>query len=255
MLRLNSDLQDSFRAVTTLHTELEDRAEALRRSVDVRGRVVANVSHEFRTPLHAILGLSQLLLDTVDGPLTSEQRKQVSFIRGGAEQLSQMVNDLLDLSKIEAGKVLIPSERFSARDLFGALRGMLAPLLSRDSAVKLVFEEPPEALGLETDRGKTSQVMRNLISNALKFTERGEVRVSCATDGKGGTRLIVKDTGVGLAAEDHQRVFEEFEQAGLSAGARAAGTGLGLPIPRRLAALLGGTLTSRARSGKALLSR
>ena len=249
VLRLNADLEDSFRAVKVMHAELEDRAEALRLSVDVRGRVVANVSHEFRTPLHAILGLSQLLLDQIDGVLNAEQRKQVGFIRTGAEQLSQMVGDLLDLSKLEAGKVSIRVERFPARELFGALRGMLAPLLPRDGAVRLVFDDPPEDLELETDRAKTSQVMRNLISNALKFTERGEVRVGIALDGKGGTRLSVKDTGAGIAPEDHLRIFEEFEQAG-GAESRAAGTGLGLPISRKLATLLGGTLTLESEEGK-----
>ena len=238
-LKLNQDLEDSFRAVKTMHAELEDRADALRRSVDVRGRVVANVSHEFRTPLHAILGLSQLLLDQSDGPLMPEQRKQVGFIRAGAEQLSQMVNDLLDLSKIEAGKVLIRSEKFSIYDLFRALRGMLAPLQPAGSKVALVFEEVPESLTLETDRAKTSQVMRNLIANALKFTETGEVRVSAAQDKNGVTRLTVKDTGMVIAPGDQQRIFEEFEQIG---SAREQGTGLGLAISRRLAALLNGKL-------------
>ena len=250
VVALNRSLEDSMRAVKAMHAELEDRAEALRRSVDVRGRVVSNVSHEFRTPLHAMLGLSQLLLDEADGPLTAEQRKQISFIRQGAEQLSEMVNDLLDLSKIEAGKVLIRSEKFAVGEFFGALRGMLAPLWRQDSGVRLVFEEPPAELFLETDRAKVSQVMRNLISNALKFTQQGEVRISAARGADGLTRLVVRDTGLGIAPDDHERVFEEFEQIAGPEQARVRGTGLGLPISRRIATLLSGTLTLESELGK-----
>ena len=250
VLSLNRSLEDSMSAVKTMHAELEDRADALRRSVDVRGRVVSNVSHEFRTPVHAMLGLSQLLLDEADGPLTGEQRKQVSFIRQGAEQLSQMVNDLLDLSKIESGKMLIRSEKFAVGEFFGALRGMLAPLAQQDSEVRLVFEEPPENLLLETDRAKLSQIMRNLISNALKFTQKGEVRVSAACGADGTARLVVCDTGIGIAPEDHERVFEEFEQVLGPQQARVGGTGLGLPISRRIATLLSGTLTLESGRGK-----
>ena len=251
VVSLNRSLEDSMSAVKAMHAELEDRADALRRSVDLRGRVVFNVSHEFRTPLHGMLGLAQLLLDETDGPLTGEQRKQISFIRQCAEQLSQMVNDLLDLSKIEAGKVLIRSEKFGVGEFFSALRGMLAPLAQQqDSDVRLVFEEPPETFQLETDRGKLSQVMRNLISNALKFTEKGEVRVSAACGADGITRLAVRDTGIGIAPEDHERVFEEFEQVLGPQQARVGGTGLGLPISRRIATLLGGTLTLKSEQGK-----
>ena len=250
VLSLNSSLKDSMSAVKAMHAELEERADALRQSVDLRGRVVSNVSHEFRTPLHGMLGLAKLLLDEVDGPLTGEQRKQISFIRQCAEQLSQMVNDLLDLSKIESGKVLIRSEKFAVGEFFGALRGMLAPLAQKDSGLRLVFEEPPETLQLETDRGKLSQVMRNLISNALKFTQKGEVRVSAAPGADGMTRLVVCDTGLGIAPEDHERVFEEFEQVLGPQQACVRGTGLGLPISRRIATLLSGTLTLESEIGK-----
>ena len=250
VLSLNSSLKDSMSAVKAMHAELEERADALRQSVDLRGRVVSNVSHEFRTPLHGMLGLAKLLLDEVDGPLTGEQRKQISFIRQCAEQLSQMVNDLLDLSKIESGKVLIRSEKFAVGEFFGALRGMLAPLAQKDSGLRLVFEEPPETLQLETDRSKLSQVMRNLISNALKFTQKGEVRVSAAPGADGMTRLVVCDTGLGIAPEDHERVFEEFEQVLGPQQACVRGTGLGLPISRRIATLLSGTLTLESEIGK-----
>ena len=250
VVSLNRSLEDSMRAVKTMHAELEDRAGALRRSVDVRGRVVSNVSHEFRTPLHAMLGLSKLLLDEADGPLTGEQRKQITFIRQGAEQLSQIVNDLLDLSKIEAGKEILRSEKFAVSELLGALRGMLAPLAEPGSGVRLVFDTPPEDFLLETDRAKVSQVMRNLISNALKFTQQGEIRISASRVAGGLTRLVVRDTGLGIAPGDHERVFEEFEQIADSQEAGVRGTGLGLPISRRIATLLSGTLTLESELGQ-----
>jgi signal transduction histidine kinase len=144
VLSLNRSLEDSMSAVKAMHAELEDRADALRQSLAARGRVVSNVSHELRVPLHSMLGLSQMLLDEKDGPLNSEQRKQLSFIRQGAEQLAQMVDDLLDLSKIESGTVLLRPTSFTVAGFFSALRGMLAPLARPDSGVRLVFDEPPE---------------------------------------------------------------------------------------------------------------
>jgi len=243
VVALNRSLEDSILAVRAMHAELEDRADALRRSVDVRGRVVSHVSHEFRTPLNAISALSRLLLAESDNPLTGEPRKQVGFISQGAEQLSLMVNDLLDLSKLEAGKVPVRPEKFFVTELFGALRGMLAPLLRKDTGVLLVFEEPAPDHLLETDLSKVSQVMRNLISNALKFTQRGEIRISAAREPDGSTALIVRDTGLGIAPDNQDRIFEEFEQIAGPTQARARGTGLGLSISRRIATILGGTLT------------
>jgi signal transduction histidine kinase/CheY-like chemotaxis protein len=235
------DLGESNRAVITLHAELEDRAASLKRVADVKGRVVANVSHEFRTPLHTILGLSSILLDASDGPLTEEQRKQVRYIRTSAEELQQLVNDLLDLSKAESGKAQLRPERFTLGDLFAAMRGQMRPLVDPNGPVQLVFEEPDAALPLETDHGKVAQVLRNLISNALKFTERGEVRV---TSSHTGDRLVlsVTDSGIGIAPEHVDRIFEEFGQVESHLQKRVKGTGLGLPLSKRLAELLDGEL-------------
>src|SRR5262249_4518416 len=175
------ELDESNRGVLTLHRELADKADSLKRNADVKSRVVANVSHEFRTPLHTILGLSQLLLDGTDGPLVDEQLKQVRFIRSSAEELSTLVNDMLDLSKAESGTSILRPERFSASDFFSALRGQLRPLrVSTD--VELVFEQPDPDFVIETDHGKLAQIVRNLVSNALKFTEQGEVRVTLTAE-------------------------------------------------------------------------
>jgi signal transduction histidine kinase/CheY-like chemotaxis protein len=242
------ELDESNRGVRTLHAELEDKAATLQRTSEVKSRVVANISHEFRTPLHTILGLARLLLDATDGPLTPEQEKQIRFIRTAAEELSEIVNDMLDLSKAESGKVQVRPERFGVVDFFAALRGMLRPLLAPAAGVELVFDAAG-AIELETDQGKVAQILRNLVSNALKFTERGEVRVSFEAD---GDRAIfrVKDTGIGIAPENFDRVFEEFGQVDSHLQRQVKGTGLGLPLSRRLAALLGGTLTVDSRVGE-----
>jgi signal transduction histidine kinase/CheY-like chemotaxis protein len=242
-------LGESNRAVVTLHAELEDRAASLKRAADVKGRVVANVSHEFRTPLHTILGLSGILLDASDGPLTEEQRKQVRYIRTSAEELQQLVNDLLDLSKAESGKAQLRPEKFTLAELFAAMRGQMRPLVDPNQPIELVMDEPAEHVELETDHGKVAQVLRNLISNALKFTERGEVHVSARPQAD-RISFVVRDTGIGIASEDFDRIFEEFGQIDSPLQKKVKGTGLGLPLSRRLAELLDGHLSVASEPGK-----
>ncbi len=174
---LNRELQDTNRGVVALYAELDERADHLRRADELKSKFLSHMSHEFRTPLNSILALSRLLHERSDGELTAEQEKQVQFIRKAAENLTELVNDLLDLAKVEAGKTVVAPAEFTVADLFGTLRGMLRPLLVGD-AVALVFDDPVHLRPLETDEGKVSQILRNFISNAIKFTERGEVRVS-----------------------------------------------------------------------------
>ncbi|MFN8489363.1 MAG: ATP-binding protein [Caldilineaceae bacterium] len=243
LARLNQELEDTNRGVVALYAELDEKADHLRRADEMKSRFLSNMSHEFRTPLHSILALSRLLLDRSDGELNSEQEKQVRFVRKSAEGLLEMVNDLLDLAKIEAGKTEIQPIEFTAANLFSALRGMLRPLLVGE-AVNLIFEEPKAIPPLYTDEGKVSQILRNFISNALKFTERGEVRVKATLAERGDMVLFsVSDTGVGIAEEDQQRIFEEFTQVENPLQRRIKGTGLGLPLCRKLATLLGGAVS------------
>ena len=152
----------------------------------MKSRFLSNVSHEFRTPLNWIMALSQLLLSRSDGDLTEEQEKQVGFIRKGAGALLELVSDLLDLAKIEAGKVEVHPAEFTVENLLSALRGVFRPMLTH-KAVDLIFEETRGMPPLVTDEGKVSQILRNFISNALKFTERGEVRVRAALRPKATT--------------------------------------------------------------------
>src|SRR5262249_20604866 len=147
-----------------------------------------------------------------DGDLTPEQEKQVTLMCRAAEGLTELVNDLLDLAKVEAGKVVVRPHEFDVGALFGALRGMLRPLLAHNSSVSLTFDEPVAAPPLHTDEGKVSQILRNFISNALRFTERGEVRVSATPGPDGMVTFSVADTGIGIAEEDQERIFQEFTQ-------------------------------------------
>ena len=174
-------MEDTNRGVVALYAELDERAEQLRRASELKSRFLSNMSHEFRTPLNSILALSRLLMDRTDGPLTVEQERQVTYIRRSAESLTELVNDLLDLAKVEAGKLEIRPSYFTIGELFGALRGVMKPLQQND-AVDLIFEDVTDCPPLFTDEAKLAQILRNLISNALKFTERGEVRVAAAFD-------------------------------------------------------------------------
>lgn len=247
--RLNTELEDTNRGVVALYAELDERAEQLRQASELKSRFLSNMSHEFRTPLNSILALSRLLLDRADGPLTAEQERQVGYIRRSAESLTDLVNDLLDLAKVEAGKLDVRPRLFTIAELFGALRGVMKPLQQND-AVELIFEEPTVAAALMTDEAKVAQILRNLISNALKFTEKGQVRVSASfDDGNRHCALVVADTGIGIAAADQEMVFQEFSQVANVLQFRAKGTGLGLPFSRRLAELLGGTLTVASAPG------
>lgn len=249
LVRLNQELEDTNRGVVALYAELNDRAESLQKASELKTRFLSDLSHEFRTPLNGILNLSDMLLSRLDGDLGEEQEKQVSFIRRSAESLTDLVNDLLDLAKVEAGKVDVNVTAFQVEDLFGALRGMLRPLLSQNSAVKLIFEDGTNLPILQTDEGKISQILRNFVSNALKFTERGEVRISAELGANQTIVFTVADTGIGIALEDQKHIFEEFVQIDNPLQRRFKGTGLGLSLCKRLAALLGGTINVHSNVG------
>ena len=241
--RLNAELEDTNRGVVALYSELDDKAEQLKQASELKSRFLSNMGHEFRTPLNSVLALSGLLLDGLDGSLTGEQARQVTYIRQAAEGLTELVNDLLDLAKVEAGNVDLRPRDFTVHELFGGLRGMLKPL-SLNDGVNLIFDEGGDLPPLRTDMGKLSQILRNFISNALKFTEEGEVRVTARlTPDCRRLAFVVRDTGIGIAPEHHEAVFDEFLQVENRLQARHKGTGLGLPLSRKLAELLGGVVS------------
>jgi len=249
LAQLNRELDETNRGVVALYAELDDRADFLQRASELKSHFLSNMSHEFRTPLNSIMALSQILIDRMDGELTEEQDKQVRFIKNSAQDLTDLVNDLLDLAKVEAGKVTIRPARFDVKTLFAALRGMLRPLLAQNSSVRLVFDDPDEDIEIFSDEAKLSQILRNLISNALKFTERGEVRIFVSRDQDQTIAFEVSDTGIGIAAEDQERIFQEWTQVEGKMQKVAKGTGLGLPLSRKLAQLLGGNVSVNSEVG------
>jgi signal transduction histidine kinase len=249
LTRLNAELEDTNRGVMALYSELDERAAHLRAADETKTRFLSSVSHEFRTPVNSILALSKILLHRLDGELTTEQERQVRYIFQAADQLSTLIDDLLDLRKVEAGKIQLRVEKFTVPDLLAALRGMFKPLATNDN-VSLLFEEPGELPELYTDQGKVAQILRNLVSNALKFTVRGSVRVSCRLSQDGHLILFeVADTGIGISPENHRRIFEEFSQVENPLQRTVKGTGLGLPLSQRLAGLLGGSIEIRSQIG------
>jgi len=236
---LRAELDETNQGVLALYAELDNQAEELRQASDLKSRFLSYMSHEFRTPLGSILSITGLLADELDGPLGPEQHKQVGFISTSARELSDMVDDLLDLAKIEAGRITISPAWFDMLDLFAALRGMFRPIVDA-GAVDLIFEEPIGLPRLYTDDKKVAQILRNFVSNSLKFTQAGEVRVSASLENEREIRFAVSDTGIGIPSELHNTLFEDFSQIDSPLQKRLRGTGLGLSLCKRFAMLLGG---------------
>ena len=246
---LSRELAETNSGVVALYAELDDIAGRLREVSELKSRFLSYMSHEFRTPLGAIRSMTRLLLDRLDGQLTPEQEKQVTFIQGAALELTEMVDDLLDLAKIEAGRISISPAWFEMVDLFAALRGMFKPMLTNPD-VALTFEEPVGMPRAFTDDKKVSQILRNFISNALKFTQRGEVRVSARYSAPSQVVFAVSDTGVGIAKEHQDKLFQDFVQVDSTIQRRLRGAGLGLALSKRLAELLGGSVRVESEVGR-----
>ncbi|WNH48266.1 HAMP domain-containing sensor histidine kinase [Stenotrophomonas aracearum] len=238
---LRAELEETNQGVLALYAELDQQAEQLREVSELKSRFLSYMSHEFRTPLGSILSMTRLLEDGMDGPLTDEQRRQVRFISGSAGELREMVDDLLDLAKIEAGRITISPAWFELMDLFSALRGMFRPLIEGNQ-VDLVFEDPPALPMLYTDDKKLAQILRNFISNALKFTPNGQVIVSAQRVDTQSVCFSVRDTGIGIPQDLLPTLFEDFVQVDTPLQKRLRGTGLGLSLCKRFAELLGGTV-------------
>ena len=247
--RLNVELEETNRGVLALYAELEDRAAELRRASEYKSRFLSIISHELRTPLTSVLNLSRLLLDRVDGDLTPDQERQITLIRNSVQSLTEMVNELLDLAKIEAGKTTLRLTRSAVADLVTGLRGVFRPVVQSNS-VALVFDDPDPALELCTDEGKLAQVLRNFIANAVKFTERGEIRLTVTSEGDDRVTFAVSDTGIGIAADDQSLIFEEFTQVDNPRQRYVKGTGLGLSLSKRIAELLQGEIGLRSAPGE-----
>ncbi|GAA4702561.1 ATP-binding protein [Pseudonocardia yuanmonensis] len=246
---LSEELEETNRGVVALYAELDDASTRLREASEAKTRFWANVSHELRTPLNSVLGISRLLLDPGGGgSLDPEQRHQVELIRDAGAMLLSLVNELLDVAKAESGQLTATIVPTDLGAVFDALRATLRPVAGAE--VELVVERPAIDV-VWTDPELLGRILRNLVSNGLKFTEQGEVRVRAGLAADGGeVEIRVSDTGIGIPAEHQQRVFEEFYQVRGHLQATSGGTGLGLPYSRRLAAILGGSLELDSEPGR-----
>jgi signal transduction histidine kinase/CheY-like chemotaxis protein/CHASE3 domain sensor protein len=252
----NSQLEEQAQTLETqkddlqrASDELNARAEQLERASQYKSDFLANMSHELRTPLNSLLILAKLLGDNAAGNLTAEQVRFAGTIQSSGNDLLTLINDILDLSKIEAGHVQIRPEGVSLQRLAADLDPLFRPL-AEERGLELaitVDAEAPEIL--ETDRQRLEQILKNLLSNACKFTEAGSVRLSITAAGD-QVLFAVEDTGIGISPDQQAAVFEAFQQADGGISRRFGGTGLGLSISRELARLLGGTLSLRSAPGE-----
>ncbi|SNS95263.1 Signal transduction histidine kinase [Asanoa hainanensis] len=238
--QLSDELEETNRGVVALYAELDERSAQLRAASEAKTRFLANVSHELRAPVTAVIGLARLLDDPESDPLTDDQARQVALIRSSSDDLLRLVNDLLDLAKAESGTIEPDWSDVDLRLLFSQLRGTVRAMAT--GAVELVVSDPEPPATIRSDEVLLAQVLRNLLHNGLKFTAAGEVRMSAEQHGDDWLIRVV-DTGVGIPSELQDRIFEEFYQVPGRSPTGAKGTGLGLPYARRLVTLLGGAMS------------
>ncbi|MDP9266924.1 MAG: response regulator [Acidobacteriota bacterium] len=245
---LQQEKQQNLELIEAQHNQLELRNREVERANQMKSQFLANMSHELRTPLNAILGFSELLDDQGPGPLNEKQARFVGYVRTGARHLLQLINDILDLSKIEAGQLELQCEDFHLYSAVPEVISLIRPL-AMGKRVTLEVSEPEQELTVYADRLRIKQVLYNLLSNAVKFTpEGGKVTLEVGIHG-GRPAIIVTDTGIGIRPEDQETIFEEFRQVGDEAS-KQQGTGLGLAITRRLVENQGGKIWVESEPGK-----
>jgi signal transduction histidine kinase len=215
------------------HIQLEQASQ-------LKSQFLANMSHEFRTPLNAILGYTSMLLEGVNGELQPPQKRNLSRVDSNAKHLLSIINDILDISRIEAGKMPLHLAEFEVPELLAELLAEVEPLIAR-TTLDVRLEADPGVPPLHSDRQKLKQILLNFLTNAIKFTPRGTVKVGARVEGQ-QFAISVEDTGIGIAEQDHEKVFEDFRQADSSVTREYGGAGLGLSICRRLAGMLGGRI-------------
>lgn len=232
--------------LTELNAQLKERQEKLEEAMGVRNRFYASMSHELRTPINAVIGYSTLMIDNIYGPLNEKQREGLQRTLRAARHLLELVNDVLDLSKIEAGKIELALAPVNVANLIDDLFVTVRPLAD-EHGTQLSFKRPPEDVSIVTDPRRVRQILLNLLSNAIKFGNKKPISVECTAGDDGGVSISVIDQGEGISREDQHRIFEEFVQVSAN---QQMGTGLGLPISRRLATLLDGSLVVQSEPGK-----
>jgi len=243
-------LDQKNEALGQVQAELEKRARDLERASQYKSQFLANMSHELRTPLNSSLILAKLLSENAPGNLSEEQVRYADTIYSAGNDLLNLINDILDISKVEAGKLELSPEYVPLRHVLDTLRMTFEPLAKNkqlDFAVELAPDLPPT---LYTDRQRVEQILKNLLSNAIKFTSAGRISISVTATGTGQLRFAVRDSGIGIRAADHEAIFGAFQQADGTTSRQYGGTGLGLSISRDLAGLLGGAITLASTPGE-----
>jgi signal transduction histidine kinase/DNA-binding response OmpR family regulator len=237
-------------ALTAAQDQLQERALELERASRYKSEFLANMSHELRTPLNSSLILAKLLADNAGGNLTDEQVRFAHTIYSAGNDLLQLINDILDISKVEAGKLELVPEDVPVRRAVEGLARIFEPLARQKALDFRVDIAPDVPATLHTDRQRIEQILKNLLSNAIKFTDRGAVSLIVETAGEDKLAFRVRDSGIGIAPDQQERIFDAFHQADGTTSRRFGGTGLGLSISRDLTGLLGGTLTVESRPGE-----
>ena len=252
VIELNMRLAHHAAELETINREIAGKNLELAEASRMKSAFIANMSHELRTPLNAIIGFTGALLMKLPGPLTPDQDKQLNTIRTSARHLLSLINDILDVAKIEAGKVTLQVEPIQCQDLLAQTADTLRPLAAQ-KGLALTVELPGEPIMVESDKRALTQVIINLINNAIKFTDTGAIKVSLShalIDGELMTRFSVADTGVGIKADDQPKLFQAFSQLDATSTRHAEGAGLGLYLCQNLANLLGGALSFTSEYGK-----
>ncbi|MBD8530315.1 MULTISPECIES: response regulator [unclassified Massilia] len=245
---LNLDMKNA--ALTEAQEQLRARALDLERASRYKSEFLANMSHELRTPLNSSLILAKLLSDNVPGNLNEEQVRFAQTIYSAGNDLLHLINDILDISKVEAGKLELMPEDLPIRRTVEGMGRTFEPLAKQKDLRFTLTVEPNVPATLHTDRQRLEQVLKNLLSNAVKFTEQGEVSLTVSGTDEGWVQFTVVDSGIGIAPEEQERIFEAFHQADGTTNRRFGGTGLGLSISRDLTSLLGGTLVVSSTPGE-----
>jgi PAS domain S-box-containing protein len=242
--RYSRDLERMVKARTD---QLIEANAALQRATETRIRFLSSMSHELRIPLNSVIGFSGVLLQGLPGPLTEEQHRQLEIIMAAGRRLTATIDDVLDISGIDAGKADVEWEQFELDTVVASVTAG-HEAAARERGVELGLDRPDGPVRVVSDRHKVGKIVQELLENAVKFTNGGSVRVGLSVEGDEAA-VRVRDTGIGIALEDLPDVFEEFHQAKLPDGGRPEGAGLGLAICRRLAELLGGSLTVESEPG------